>query len=296
MRWQDLPIIAFDTETTGLNPEDGDRVIEFAAIAFKLAPDGSVASARSHVMLFNPERPIPREATEVSGIKDEDVASAPKFEERAQEVLKLLSGAVTVAHNYPFDQRMLTAEFARLGLRWPSPPAEIDTVDLSRRFFPDAKSHKLGELAQRLEIPLENAHRADADAEACGRCFLSMARKHGAPGELPGLVDWADAIGDPPETGHLGRDLHRTIVFLDGPKKGEPVDAHPDLLTWMTFARERGPDGWGLRYPESVRKWAERWLRVRASGRAQQGMKGFGAADWGIDPPLGAGGTVGAGA
>lgn len=287
MRWQDLRIVAFDTETTGLNPEDGDRVIEFAAVELRLTPTGDVAKVTPHVMLFDPERPIPREASDVSGIKDEDVAGAPKFETLAKRVHELLAGAVTVAHNYPFDQRMLTHELARCGLAWPSPPAEIDTVDLSRRFFPDAKSHRLGELAQRLEIPLENAHRADADAEACGRCFLSLARKHGAPAELAGLVDWADAIGDPPDTGHLGRDASRAIVFLDGPKKGERVDNHPDHLAWIAFARERGPEGWRLRYPDSVRRWAERWLRVRASGRAAGGMKGFGAGDWGIDPPLG---------
>jgi hypothetical protein len=161
-------------------------------------------------------------------------------------------------------------------------------VDLSRHFFPDARGHKLGELAARLEVTLEGAHRAVNDAEACGRCFLALARKHAAPPDVEGLVEWAEAIGDPPATGHIGRDGERTIIFLDGPHKGEPVEHHPDTLAWMLVARERTAAGWGPRYPEAVQRWAARWLKVRASGRAPQAMKGFGPADWGIDPPLGA--------
>lgn len=288
MRWTDLPILAFDTETTGLFPEEGHRVIEFAAVEFRLDAEGGVARTIPHHYLFNPGMPIPREASDVSGIRDEDVAGSPPFENHAAEIHRLLSGAVTVAHNFPFDQRFLTHELGRKGLKWCSPPAEIDTVDLSRRFFAEARGHKLGELAARLEVKLEGAHRAVNDAEACGRCFLALARRHDAPADLEGLVDWADAIGDPPDTGHLGRNGDRTLVFLDGPHKGQPIEGRPDTLAWMLVARERTAAGWGARYPDAVQRWAARWLRVRASGRAIQAMKGFGAGDWGIDPPMSA--------
>ncbi|MFZ5481553.1 MAG: PolC-type DNA polymerase III [Myxococcota bacterium] len=288
MRWRSCRIVAFDTETTGLNPEEGHRVIEFAGIELRLDADGNVAKVVPFHRLFNPGVPIPREATEVSGLRDEDVADKPPFEKEAAAVRELLAGAVAVAHNFPFDQRFLTAEFARAGLRWPATVAEIDTVDLSRRFFPEARGHKLGELAQRMEVSLEGAHRATNDAEACGRCFVAMTRRFGAPDEVEGLVDWGDAIGPPPETGHLARDEHGAVVFLDGPHAGKPVEAHTDTLAWMCVARTRGERGWELRYPEGVRRWAERWLRVRASGRASQAMKGYGPGDWGIDTPLGA--------
>src|SRR5687767_4919399 len=105
MRWRTLPIIAFDTETTGLNPEDGHRVIEFAGVEMRLATDGSVEKVIPHHFLFKPTKddgsdmPIPREATDVSGIRDEDVASAPLFKEHAQAIHRLLSRAITVAHN-----------------------------------------------------------------------------------------------------------------------------------------------------------------------------------------------------
>lgn len=288
MRWQSLPIIAFDTETTGLNPEDGHRVIEFAGVEMRLGPDGGVERVVPHHYLFNPGIPIPREATEVSGLKDEDVVNAPRFEEHAVAIHELLANAISVAHNYPFDQRFLTAEFAHAGLRWCFPPAEIDTVDLSRRFFPEAKSHKLGELAQRLEVTLIGAHRATNDAEACGRCFVSLARRHDAPDDIAGLVDWADAVGEPPAIGgFLGRAADKTVVFTGGELDGKPIEQHPDHLAWMSMARTRIDGRWQPAFPPEVCAWAQRWLRVRASGRAAGAMKGYGPNDWGIDSPLG---------
>lgn len=287
MRWRDRPIVAFDTETTGLNPENGDRVIEFAGISFRLGADGEVLDLERHHFLFDPGIPIPREAVEISGIRDEDVAGKPAFAAHAKEVHALLAGAVTVAHNYPFDQRFLTVELAKAGHKWPHPPAEIDTVDLSRRLFPEARSHKLGELCARLEIPLVGAHRATNDAEACGRALLSLARRYQAPDDLEGLVEWADAIGDPPADGPVVRAADRSLVFAGGQYAGDPIDAHPDELAWYQCARERKDGRWSYTWPESVRRWVERWLRVRGSGRAAQGTKGFGPGDWGIDPPAG---------
>lgn len=289
MRWNSLPIIAFDTETTGLTPEDGHRVIEFAGVEMRLGRDGQVEKVIPHHYLFDPEIPIPREATEVSGLRDEDVAGKPKFAQHAAAIHALLSNAITVAHNYPFDQRFLTSEFDRAGLKWCFPPAELDTVDLSRRFFPDAKSHKLGELAQRLEVALVGAHRATNDAEACGRCFVALANRHDAPEDIAGLIDWADAVGEPPTLGgFLGRAADKTVIFTGGELDGKPVEEHPDHLAWMSFARTRVDGKWQLTFPAEVRAWATRWLRVRASGRAAGAMKGYGANDWGIDAPLGA--------
>ena len=290
MRWRDLSIVAFDTETTGLHPENGDRIIEFAGIEFKLAPDGSVVKIDPHHHLFNPEMPIPKEASDVSGIRDEDVARAPVFQQHADAIHRLLANAVTVAHNYPFDQRFLSYEFDRVGLKWPFPPAEVDTVDLSRAFFPDARSHKLGELAARLDIPLVGAHRATNDAEACGRAFLELVRRNQVPDDLAGMLDWAGAVGHPPDTGHLGKGKDGSIIFLEGEHKGQPVDAHPDSLMWMTCARVFEGGSWRSRYPEGVCAWIERWLRSRASGRGfgTGSSKGFGPHEWGIDPPLSA--------
>ena len=290
MRWREYSIIAFDTETTGLQPEEGHRVIEFAGIEFRLAPDGSVAKIIPHHHMFNPEMPIPRESTEVSGIRDEDVAGAPVFSQHAQSIHRLLSDAITVAHNYPFDQKFLTYEFARCGLKWPFPPAEIDTVDLSRAFFSEARAHKLADVSARLNVNLVGAHRATNDAEACGRCFLEMASRFHAPEDLGALLDWAGAVGHPPETGHIGRTTDG-LVFLEGEHKGAAVEEYPETLMWMINALQSEEGRWSRRYPESVTAWIERWLRSRASGRSFGGknsVKDFSPQEWGIDPPLSA--------
>ena len=291
MSWRARSVVAFDTETTGLYPENGDRVIEFAGVEFKLAADGSVMATVEHHHLFDPGIPIPREAAEVSGLRDEDVAGKPAFAAHAAAIHSLLAGAISVAHNYPFDQRFLTQEFARCGLRWPAPTAEIDTVDLSRRFFAEARGHKLAELCARVNIPLAGAHRATNDARACGLAFLAMAGRFGAPEELEGLFEWADAVGEPPAGGEIARGDDGVLVFGTGRWARSPIDEHPDELAWMVVARERVDGAWRFKHPENVRRWIERWLRIRASGRAAQGMKGFGPLDWGIDPPVGGAGA-----
>ena len=79
MRWVDCRIVAFDTETTGLRPFDGDRIIEFGAVEIFVDAQLQVSRVRPHQFLINPEMSIPREASRVSGITDEDVANAPKF-------------------------------------------------------------------------------------------------------------------------------------------------------------------------------------------------------------------------
>ncbi len=288
MSWRSLPLIAFDTETTGFHPEVGDRIIEFAAIEFRLSAEGTVESQTEHHFLINPERPIPREATEVSGIRDEDVARAPVFAVFAQRIRDLLASGITVAHNYAFDQRFVTSELARCGMRWPNPPAELDTLDMSRRLYSEAREHNLAAFSQRVGVVLTGAHRATNDARACGEGFLELTRRHAAPDDLAAMITWADGIGDPPHTGHLVRGEGGVTLFATGRHQGRPVEEHPDELAWMSLARERRADGTGWQpvFPPEVRAWAERFLRVRASGRNPQGAKGFGPMDWGIDPPV----------
>ncbi len=283
MNWKSQRIIAFDTETTGLNPFDGDRVIEFAAVELKVAHSGEVTEVIPHEFLFNPGIPIPRKVVELTGIDDDKVADAPEFHEKAREIRALLSDSILVAHNLPFDRAFLTAELQAVGLTWPEALAEVDTVDLSMRQFPGVRGHKLEQVAQRLSVSLDRAHRATDDAEACGRCFIEMARmSHSpAPEELEGMLDWADALGRPPASRYLIRTDR--LRFAQGPFEGEPVDAHPLHLQWMLLARKRVGTEWQYRFPESLRRWAERYLRVRAAGRARQNAKSFGAESWVID-------------
>jgi DNA polymerase III epsilon subunit family exonuclease len=288
MKWKSLPIVAFDTETTGLEPFGGDRIIEFAAVILRLGDDGKVADRIDKSWLINPERQIPRKVTEITGIAEADVADAPPFADVVEEIHGLFVDAITVAHNYPFDMGFLTAEFERTGLHWPEPLAEVDTVDLSMKVFSDARSHKLSDLSDRLDVRLERAHRATDDAAACGYAFVEVLRRHGhdVDDDLQSLLDWCNAIGRPPEGGPIGSDPDGRAVFLEGPHRGEPIGRFPVHLAWMGKAKVRREGAWQWRYPGSVRRWTQRWLEVRGAGRAKMNAKSFGPGDWAIDSCL----------
>src|SRR5262245_26141908 len=111
MKWRSLPIVAFDTETTGLEPFAGDRIIEFAAVRISLDEQGRVRDRQEVAWLLDPEREIPRKVTEITGIGPRDVAHAPRFAEKAAEIRELLANAITIAHNYTFDLAFITREF-----------------------------------------------------------------------------------------------------------------------------------------------------------------------------------------
>ena len=283
MLWRDLPIVAFDTETTGLNPHEGDRVIEFAAVRLDVDGEGKVTHVERHEMLINPGIPIPREVVKLTGITDEAVADAPPFEKRAKEIQALLKDSVIVAHNLQFDQNFLAGEFRRLGRFWPDTLGEIDTLELSIRYFPNERGHKLSMMSERLGVTLKGAHRASNDAEACGRCFTELARRINAPEGFEDLLDWAGALGRPPDGHWIRRVPESTLVFGEGLHEGEPIEEHLKHLHWMLVAQDRRDGKWQPRYPENLRRWIERYLKSRCAGRARGGGKSFGPMDWGID-------------
>jgi len=136
-----------------------------------------------------------------------------------------------------------------------------------------------------LQVPLDNAHRATNDAEACGRALIELCRRKEAPADLAEFIDWAEAVGPPPDTGHLILGDRGVAEFASGPHKGATVEEHPDHLQWMTLALERRDGRWTQRFPDSVITWARRWLRARTTGWMPPGNKSPGAADWAIEPP-----------
>jgi DNA polymerase III epsilon subunit family exonuclease len=150
----------FDCETTGMDP-GVDEIVSFAVV--RLNADG-VETARC-AWLVRPTRPIPREATAVHGIHDDDVAQAPGFAEIADEALGFLAGAVFVAHNVGFDLPMLEAAFARAGIDY-RPGAVACTLEAFRLLEPLADNHRLQSICERRGIPLEDAHDALGDVLA----------------------------------------------------------------------------------------------------------------------------------
>jgi DNA polymerase-3 subunit epsilon len=164
----ELDFAVVDTETTGGSTSHGHRLTEVAAVRVR---EGRIVDR--FASLVNPERPIPREITRLTGITDAMVARAPTFERIAPALLEFLGTSVIVAHNAPFDRAFLDAELRRAyGRRLASP--FVCTVQLSRRVVPGLKSYRLDALAGHFGVLIANRHRALGDAEATGEVFCRL--------------------------------------------------------------------------------------------------------------------------
>ena len=159
--------VAFDLETTGLNPKR-DAIIEFGAVRFE---DGG--KRERFVTCVNPGRSIPTRIQQMTGIGPADVADAPAIEELIPEILAFIGGRTdaVVAHSAGFDVSFLRAA----GVKINTPV--LDTYELATILLPGQDSYSLGELCRALEIPLSTAHRAGHDAEATAELLLHLRQR-----------------------------------------------------------------------------------------------------------------------
>ncbi|HEX4926779.1 MAG TPA: DNA polymerase III subunit epsilon [Burkholderiales bacterium] len=167
--------VVLDTETTGLNPKLGDRIIEIGCIEIL---SRRVSERQFHVYL-NPEREVDLGATRVHGLTREDLAAKPKFAAVAREFLDFVQGAELLIHNADFDVEFLDAELARAGLgRLAEHVLKVtDTLAFARELHPGRKN-SLDALCERYFV--SNAHRqlhgALLDARLLAECYLAMTR------------------------------------------------------------------------------------------------------------------------
>lgn len=163
--------IALDTETTGLDPSAGHRVIEIGCVEMH----NHVATGKSFHCYLNPERPVPAEAFAVHGLSDAFLADKPRFAEVATAMLGFLGDARLVIHNAAFDLGFLNAELARLNLSPLPANRAIDTVRLAREKFPGAPA-SLDALCRRFDIDLADRalHGALKDAQLLARVYLQL--------------------------------------------------------------------------------------------------------------------------
>jgi DNA polymerase-3 subunit epsilon len=180
--WTELPIAMIDVETTGKDASV-DRVVE---IGIALARGGVIVDRKN--WLVNPGRPIPKEASDVHKITDELVRDAPAFADVGREVADAVAGFVPAAYNASFDRAFLTNELARAGLSLARDVEWLDPLVWAREVQQGEKSRALGEVAARLGIALENAHRASDDAEAALRVLLALGRDVRLPRTYGALV------------------------------------------------------------------------------------------------------------
>ena len=226
-------VLAFDLETTGISTNN-DRIVQVALIGADA--DGNPIH---HDILVNPQRPIPRDASRVHGIYDQDVRSKPVFKECADELAELMEGAVIVGHNArKFDMPLLQNEFYRCGISPPKPLVVLDTLEAVRR-LKIPRPHNLGAQCARHGIDLSNAHDAAADAAACLLLLWKVMRNHPSSfrRSLQEIEEWLISGEVRKDESELGRAL-TDLESLD--KNGRiRID---DGAYILAFGRHRGKD------------------------------------------------------
>lgn len=167
----DKKYIVIDLETTGQSSEQEDRIIEIGIVVIEKDEITTTFSTFVH-----PEKDIPSFITNLTSISNEDVKDAPLFKEIGEKLLTYFKDGYFVAHNVPFDLRFLNNELEQNNFK-PLKNQTLDTVELSRIFFPQAPSYRLNELANYLHITHENPHRALDDALVTAEIFLKVKKK-----------------------------------------------------------------------------------------------------------------------
>jgi DNA polymerase-3 subunit epsilon len=163
--------IIFDTETTGLDPQRGDRLVEIGCIEMV----NRVVTGRTFHGYFNPERDMPAEAEAVHGLSSIFLADKPRFAERAAELLEFIGECPLVAHNAGFDFGFLNAELTHCGFEIVSRERMVDTVAIARTRHPGAKL-SLDALCTRYGIDRSHRtkHGALLDAELLAQVYIEL--------------------------------------------------------------------------------------------------------------------------
>lgn len=199
-RLEDLTLVVFDTETTGLSPSS-DAVVQIAAVRLV---NGKRVESEVFDTLVDPGRPIPPASTDVHGITDSMVVGAPDIAEAGRRFHKFAEGAVLVAHNAPFDMEFLRRQEGAIGKVFDHPI--LDTVLLSAVVYGQLEQHSLDALTARLgiTIPEEARHTAIGDTIATADAFLKLVPMLKARG----LETFGQVVAEVRKHGRLLKDLN----------------------------------------------------------------------------------------
>ena len=183
--------IVLDTETTGLDPNSGHRIVEIGCVETRY----HITTGESFHVYINPERDMPEEAFNVHGLSEQFLSDKPVFAEVVEDFLAFIGDSPLVIHNAEFDMKFLNAELKKVGRPLLGRDRAVDTVTMARRKFPGAQAN-LDSLCRRFEIDLSrrDKHGALLDAELLADVYLQL-----RGGAQPGL----ELAGD---TSQSGRD------------------------------------------------------------------------------------------
>jgi DNA polymerase-3 subunit epsilon len=206
--------IVFDTETTGLSPAGGDRMVEIGCIEMI----GRIETGRHFHCYFNPERPMPSEAEAVHGLSDIFLSDKPRFTDKVEELLEFIGDSPLVAHNASFDFGFLNHELDRCGRPNVCMSRMVDTLLLARSRHPGAK-HSLDALCTRYGVDRSQRvkHGALLDAQLLAQVYIELTggRQIGL-----GLVAGGTATAS---------EINSSAIVADRPRREpRPHSASPD--------------------------------------------------------------------
>ena len=186
--------VVLDTETTGLNPEEGHRIIEIACVELM----NHLPSGRTFHSFFNPKRAVEFSATEIHGLKTEDLVDKPVFEQRAPELLAFIAGDPLIIHTAQFDIKFLNAELERVQLPLLDLGRTIDTLTLARRKFPGAPA-SLDALCRRFSIDnsARDKHNALLDVDLVAQVYIELIGGRQPDLRLTNVIDEEPQVARP---------------------------------------------------------------------------------------------------
>ncbi len=240
-----MQLIMLDTETTGLSPLHGDRMVEIGAIRVsrrKIRKDNVF-----HYRL-NPGRPIPEEVVRIHGISDADVKDAPRFAEVAEAFLSFIAGATLVIHNAPFDLGFLMNELRLAKLPGMAQAPTIDSLGFARKKHPGQRN-SLDALCDRYHIDRSRRtlHGALLDAELLAEVYLAMTGGRQFSLGMNAVAQAAGAFVQLPESTRVRMEQTETASMMrrDAPPLDEAdVKAHQEMLD--RIHKESGQAIWRL--------------------------------------------------
>ncbi|MDH5528161.1 MAG: DNA polymerase III subunit epsilon [Nitrospirota bacterium] len=234
--------VVLDTETTGLSPSEGHRVIEIGVVEMI----NLHVTGRTFHHYIHPEREIPEDSIRIHGITDDKVADAPKFREIADAFLEFIGDAPLVIHNAPFDLAFLNNELILCGRRTLDSHPVVDTLVEAKRRHPRQRNN-LDALCKRYGV--ENGHRelhgALLDAEILSDVYISMLGGHQTM--LDGLAERWGGSAETSTAQLAGAGSHLGLIpvgaTLPAGRSARIVDAHPQELEAHQALLERLGDG-----------------------------------------------------
>ena len=219
--------IVFDTETTGLSPLTGDRMVEIGCVELF----NKVETGRTFHGYFNPDRSMPSGAEAVHGLSEVFLSDKPRFHERVDELLEFLGDCPLVAHNASFDFGFLNHELVNCGRPVICMTRMVDTLVLARTRHPGAK-HSLDALCTRYGVDrsIRIKHGALIDAQLLAQCYVEL-----SGGRQIGLslaeVENQAASAEPAEAAAI-------VVRVRPPRPHSPTEeellAHASFLSTLT--------------------------------------------------------------